>query len=97
MSMHALTCQMEFSESHTAGIRVAWHNFLLANLALRLFFQVEFQDGTQLVLCSATSQVRYRESSGGVQQHALANLPRDPQLLKRLKYTRELLPQLTRS
>ncbi|KAK9809125.1 hypothetical protein WJX72_009712 [[Myrmecia] bisecta] len=58
--------------------------------------QVEFTDGSEILLSGSAHTVCYhaKGADSPAATYCLDKLPADGQLLKRLKYTRELLPQL---
>ena len=64
--------------------------FRLNNKAI----QVEFLDGSGLVLASRGSDMTYTDRKGATQYLSLNDLPDDVHLLKRLRYTKDLLSQL---
>ena len=56
--------------------------------------QVCFQDGSEVLLSSEASACVFT-SKGGVRGcHSLGALPQDPELLRRLRYVKEVLHQL---
>jgi polo-like kinase 1 len=56
--------------------------------------QVNFQDGSEVLLSSEAAATVFTSKSGARGTHALAKLPADPELLRRLKYVKEVLHQL---
>lgn len=64
--------------------------FRLSNKAI----QVAFQDATEIVLSSGARAVSYLDKTGVRREHMLTNLPNDPELLRRLRYTKEVLYHL---
>jgi len=58
--------------------------------------QVDFTDKTQIILCSETQMVHYRNKKGERTQHPLATaLDSDyAEMVKRLKYTKEILTHI---
>ena len=55
---------------------------------------MSFNDGTEVLLCSDVHAVVYYDKEGRRRSYALAALPNEPTLLRRLKYTKDLLFQL---
>lgn len=68
---------------------------ITSHACARRIAQVEFEDGTSLVLTGDGTSVVSVSKGGVVSLLPLAALPDDPHLLKRLTYTREVLQQLT--
>ena len=56
--------------------------------------QVHFQDHTEIILSSEARVVTYMDKKGGRSTYPLVNIPPQPDLVKRLKYTKEILYQL---
>jgi polo-like kinase 1 len=56
--------------------------------------QVDFNDETEIVLSSEMQSVTYVNKSRESTTHWLSQLPQDVELLKRLKYTKDILLQL---
>lgn len=57
--------------------------------------QVEFTDGSQLVLSGDGASAAYVDAGGRETEHALSPPPADPSLLKRLKYVRSVLGSMS--
>ena len=56
--------------------------------------QVCFQDGSEVLLSSEASACVFTSKSGARTCHSLGALPQDPELLRRLRYVKEVLHQL---
>ena len=56
--------------------------------------QVCFQDGSEVLLSSEASACVFTSKAGARMCHSLAALPQDPELLRRLRYVKEVLHQL---
>ena len=56
--------------------------------------QVNFTDGSEVLLSSEAAAAVFVGKNGTRAIHALANLPADPELLRRLRYVKEVLHQL---
>ena len=56
--------------------------------------QVNFHDGSEVLLSSEAAATVFTSKSGARGVHALADLPADPELLRRLRYVKEVLHQL---
>ena len=56
--------------------------------------QVCFQDGSEVLLSSEASACVFTSKSGTRTCHSLGALPQDPELLRRLRYVKEVLHQL---
>ena len=56
--------------------------------------QVCFQDGSEVLLSSEASSCVFTSKSGTRTCHSLGALPQDPELLRRLRYVKEVLHQL---
>ena len=56
--------------------------------------QVDFNDGTEIMLSSEMQSVTYVNKAQSSGTHWLSKLPQDLELLKRLKYTKDILLQL---
>mmetsp|Transcript_12033 Transcript_12033/g.33840 ORF Transcript_12033/g.33840 Transcript_12033/m.33840 type:complete len:934 (-) Transcript_12033:498-3299(-) len=56
--------------------------------------QVDFNDGTEIILSSEMQSVTYVNKAQFSGTHWLSKLPQDLELLKRLKYTKDILLQL---
>ena len=69
---------------------------ILLRLSNRLI-QVEFNDGSQLVLGGDGARVCYVETSGTATEYALGSLPANASLKKRLKYVRQVLASMSSS
>lgn len=67
--------------------------FRLSNKAI----QVAFQDATEIVLSSGARAVSYLDKTQVRREYLLTALPNDPELLRRLRYTKEVLYHLINS
>ena len=57
--------------------------------------QVDFRDGSEILLCGVGRAVTYVDRGQKARvTYALSALPESPELLKRLKYTKDILVQL---
>jgi len=56
--------------------------------------QVNFHDGSEVLLSSEAAATVFTSKSGARGVHALADLPADAELLRRLRYVKEVLHQL---
>lgn len=56
--------------------------------------QVHFHDHTEIILSSEARVVTYMDKKGGRSTYPLVNIPPQQDLVKRLKYTKEILYQL---
>lgn len=64
--------------------------FRLSNRA----FQVAFNDGTEVLLSSDTQALSFLSKAGVRREFELGALPAEEDLMRRLRYTRELLAQI---
>jgi len=67
--------------------------FRLSNLTI----QVDFSDKSEIILSTQASVVTYRTKAGKRSTFSLASIPNSPDLVKRLRYTNEIIEQIVSS